>query len=250
MALQKTQGFILRKQDLRETSIILTVYTRDFGKLRLVSKGVRVPEARFMSAYELLALDDIVFYERKKRSLFFLSQCDLINYFPRVRESLDRISYAIYFAEFLDAATPAGDRNKEIYKLLSDSLFLLSSKASPKRVARIFEIKLLSVLGLMPRLKACVACNRAIEKGRVRFSFSSGGVLCEACFAKDKSAKPVLPGTINFISHIENLPFERIKHIKVTRRVGMEVERLLRRFIDYHLDLRLKSMEFIGKVGV
>ncbi|MGB2705285.1 MAG: DNA repair protein RecO [Candidatus Omnitrophota bacterium] len=250
MAVQKTQGFVLRKQDLRETSIILTVYTRDFGKLKLISKGVRAPEARFVSAYELLALDDIVFYERKKRSLFFLSQCDLVNYFPKVRESLERLSYAVYFAEFLDAATSACDRNTRIYELLLNSLFLLSSKASPKRVARIFEIKFLSILGLMPRLKTCAACDRAVEKEGVRFSFSSGGVLCEGCFAKDKNAKPVLAGTVNFIAHIEDLPFERIKHIKVSKRVGVEVERLLRGFINYHLDIRLKSMEFIGKVGV
>lgn len=250
MALQRTQGFVLRKQDVRETSIILTVYTRDFGKLKLISKGVRAPEARFVSAYELLALDDIVFYERKKKNLFFLSQCDLVNYFPKIRESLDRLSHAVYFAEFLDAAAPACDKNEEIYRLLADSLALLSSNASPKRVARIFEIKLLSVLGHMPRLKACAACNKPVKAEKLRFSFPSGGVLCEGCFAKDKSARPVLAGTVNFISHIEDLPFERIKQIKVSRRVGIEVERLLRDFINYHLDLRLRSMEFIGKVGV
>ncbi len=250
MAVQKTQGFVLRKQDVRETSILLTVYTRDFGKLKLMSKGVRAPEARFVGAYELLALDDIVFYERKKKNLFFLSQCDLVNYFPKVRESLERLSYAAYFAEFLDAATQGNEKNAKIYELLLDSLLLLSDKASPKRVARIFEIKLLSVLGFMPRLKVCAACEAAPGKGKVRFSFSLGGVLCEACFAKDKSARPVLAGTLNFISHIKDLPFGRIKHIKVSRGVGVEVERLLRSFIDYHLDLRLKSREFMRKVGV
>jgi len=250
MAVQKTRGFVLRKRDIRETSILLTVYTRDFGKLKLISKGVRAPEARFISAYELLALDDIVFYERKKKNLFFLSQCDLVNYFPKVRESLERLTYAAYFAEFLDAATRGHEKNAKIYELLSDSLFLLSSGASPKRVARIFEIKLLSILGLMPRLKVCAACEAAPEKGKARFSFSLGGALCEGCFAKDKSAGPVLDGTLNFISHIKDLPFERIKNIKVSKGVGVEVDRLLRSFINYQLDLRLKSREFMEKVGV
>ncbi len=250
MAVQKTQGFVLRKQDIRETSILLTVYTRNFGKLKLISKGVRAPEARFVSAYELLALDDIVFYERKKKNLFFLSQCDLINYFPRIRESLERLSYAAYFADFLDSATASREKNPRIYELLSNSLFLLSGNASPKRVARIFEIKLLAILGLMPRLRECVSCERVPGKEKARFSFSLGGVLCENCFVKDKSAGPVLAGTLNFISHIRNLPFERIKQIKVSKRVGAEVEKLLRGFINYHLDLRLKSREFIGKVGL
>ena len=235
---------------MRETSVLLTVYTRDFGKLKLFSKGVRSPESRFVSAYEPLALDEIVFYERKRKNLFFLSQCDLINYFPKLRASLERLSYAVYFAEFLDEATQIGEKNGKIFELLSDSLLLLSEKASPKRVARIFEIKLLSILGLMPRLKACAVCDKKPGEGRVRFSFSLGGVLCEGCFAKDKSARAVLAGTLNFISHVRGLPFEKIKHVKVSKRVGAEVERLLRSFVNYHLDLRLKSREFMEKIGV
>ena len=70
MAIQKTQGFVLRRDDLRETSVILTVYTRDFGKLKLITKGVRSPEQRSLSSYELFALDEIVFYEKRKKNIF------------------------------------------------------------------------------------------------------------------------------------------------------------------------------------
>ena len=250
MAVQKTKGFILRREDVRETSVLLTLYTRDFGKLRLVSKGVRSPEQRFVSAYELFALDEIVFYEKKRRNFFLLSQCELVSFFPEARESLDRLSYATYFVELLDRVTTIGDKNYRLYELLLNSLELISTSASPKRVARIFEIKLLSILGFMPRLKSCTSCGKDLKDERVRFSLSSGGVLCERCFAKDRKARPILRGTINFISHIEKLPFDKIKHIKVAKGVGTEVERLLKSFINYHLDIRLKSMEFIGKVGL
>ncbi len=250
MAVQKTQGFVLRRQDLRETSLSLVMYTRDFGKLRLITKGVRAPEQRFAGAYELFALDAIVFYERKKKNFFLLSQCELIDFFPRIRESLDKISYATYFSELLDSVTQVGDSNPALYRLLSDALKLLSGNASVKRVARIFEIKLLSALGLMPGLRICTGCGRKPEKGKVRFSLASGGILCERCSSQSGSARPVLQGTLNFISHIKDLPFEKIKHVKVTNLVGSEVERLLKSFINYHLDIRLKSREFIEKIGV
>lgn len=250
MAVEKTRGFILTREEIGETSLLLTVYTRDFGKLKLISKGVRTPGEKFISAYELFALDDIVFYERKKKGFYLLSQCELINFFPEVREALDRLSYAIYFVELLNSVTQAGDENFKLYELLLNCLELLSGRASPKRVTRIFEIRLLTLLGLMPRLKSCVNCGRVSEKGRARFSLSSGGVLCERCFARDRKAGPLLAGTINFISDIENLPFDRIKRIKVTKRVGGEVERLLKSFINYHLDIRPKSMAFMEKIGV
>lgn len=250
MAIQKTRGFILKRQDIRETSILFTAYTRDFGKLKFISKGVRIPEQRFVSAYELFALDEIVFYEKKKKNFFLLSQCELLDFFPEVRKSFDRISYAIYLIELLDSITPVGEKNTVLYELLFNSLEFLSTNASPRRVARIFEIKLLSVLGHMPGLKSCASCDGKLAGRRPRFSVSEGGMLCEACLKKDKNARPVLAGSINFISHIEALPFNKIRHVKVAKSVGREVERLLRDFINYHLDIRLKSREFIEKVGV
>lgn len=250
MAIQKNRGVVLRRDELRETSLILTVFTRDFGKLKLISKGVRSPDQRFISAYELFAHIETVFYEKKKKDFFFLSQCELVNFFSKIREDFDRLSYAVYLVELLDSSTAFGDKNPALYDLLLDSLELLSGSASPKRVTRIFEIKLLSELGQMPQLKTCSECGSDFGANkRYRFSFSLGGVLCEKCFEKDKSAAPILPGTIRFMSRIESLPFEKTKQIKVVRSVGSEVEEFLKNFIRYHLDIRLKSLEFITKTG-
>ncbi|MFH1594081.1 MAG: DNA repair protein RecO [Candidatus Omnitrophota bacterium] len=250
MAIQKCLAFVLKREEVRETSILLTVYTEEFGKLKLISKGVRSPEQRFISPYEIYSLIEIVFYERKKRGYFLLSQCELIDFFPGIRESLERISYATYFIELLNGVSSLGDKNTKLFDLLSNSLQFLSSKASPKRVARIFEIKLLSVLGLMPRIKTCVNCDEKPQSGIERFSLAMGGILCSKCFNADTKARPMLRGTVNFITHIENLPFEKVKHIKVATRVGIEVEDVLKNFIYYHLDIRPKSRMFIEKIGV
>ena len=250
MAIQRTRGFVLKREDIRETSVLLTMYTRDFGKIRLISKGARIPEHKFVSAYELLALDDIVFYQKRKNVFFLLSQIELIDFFSRVRLSLERIAYGVYFAELLNLVTPFGEKNKKLYELMFDSLKFLSQGASPKRAARVFEIKMLSELGQMPTLESCASCNAKTENEKTRFSISLGGVICESCYGKDNRARSVSPGTINFISHIRRLPFDRIKQIKVSKKVGFEVEMFLRSFIGYHLDIRPRSMEFINKVGV
>jgi len=247
MAIQKTECIILRRDEFRETSIILTVYTKDFGKLKLISKGVRSPEQKFISAYELFSLSDIVFYEKKKKGILLLSQCELRDFFPKVRESLDRLSYATYFVELVNSVTPFGEKNKKLYELLKNCLQLLSTKASSKRVARILEIKLLSILGFMPRMKSCSGCDKEVKKVS-RFSFSLGGVLCEDCIKKDRGARVVLPGTIKFISHINELEFSRTANIKVASAVGKDTERLLNSFIRYHLDIRLRSLDFIKKL--
>ncbi|MDD3904969.1 MAG: DNA repair protein RecO [Candidatus Omnitrophica bacterium] len=246
MAIQKTEGILLRRQDLRETSLILTFYTRDFGKIKGIVRGVRGsrPGTIGGASMEIFALDDIVFYERRKSDIFTISQCDLLDFFAPVRESLEKTAYAAYLIELIDSITALGDKSAEAFELLLNSLRLLGGDVSTKRVVRIFEIKLLNILGLMPTLSSCTACGGEVDSV-ARFSLRNGGLICKKCLSSDRDARPILQGTVKFIEHIRALPFERVARIKVTSEVGHELERTLRRFLDYHIERRLKTVEFL-----
>lgn len=248
MAIQKTEGILLRRQDLRETSIILTFYTRGFGKVKGIVRGVRGPRGQSGgAALEIFSLDEIVFYERKRSDIFTISQCDLVDYFSPVRESLEKLSYATYMAELTDSVTSLGDRNDDAFELLLDSLRLLSADASPKRAARIFEIKLLYLMGLMPSMEVCAGCGGKVEPGS-RFSVTHGGLICKECAKSDRQTHPILPGTAKFIEHVLSSPFDRAARVKVAAAVGKELETILRRFLDYHIERRLKTVQFIREI--
>jgi DNA repair protein RecO (recombination protein O) len=249
MAIQKTEGILLRRQDLRETSLILTFYTRDFGKIKGIVRGVRGPHAQYGGgSLEVFAYDAIVFYERKRSEFYTTSQCDLIEFFNPIRESLDRLAYAAYMVELLDSVTSLSDKNEEVFRLLLNSLRLMAGESSAKRVARIFEIKLLGLLGIMPSLALCASCGGDIA-GDARFSFRQGGLICKLCFNADKNAVAILPGTVKFIEHIRNSPFEKVARIKVAAKVGEELEGILRKFLDYHIERRLKTIEFLKEIA-
>ena len=103
-----------------------------------------------------------------------------------MREDILKTSYACYFAELVNTLTAEKDKNEEIFDLLLRSLTLLKGSASPKRISRILEIKLLMISGLMPRLDRCVLCEKQIDfKGasfdKTRFSYKSGGLICKDC---------------------------------------------------------------------
>ncbi len=245
MTIQKSEALILRKQELRETSLIVTFYTRDFGKIKGILRGVRGSRgSQGGAALEIFSRDDIVFYDRKKGDIFTVSQCDLAEFFSPARESLDRLAHATYMIELLDSVTTLGDANPEAYDLTVNSLKLLCTDASAKRVARIFEIKLLSLIGLMPAMTECASCGGALD-GAARFSLRNGGLLCKTCLGADKSARPMLPGTVKFIEYIQNSPFDKIDRVKVSQDVGRELEQVLRRFLDYHIERRLRTVEFM-----
>jgi DNA repair protein RecO (recombination protein O) len=248
MPIQKSDGILLRRQDLRETSILLTFYTRDFGKIKGIVRGVRGPRACFGGgAFELFALDGIIFYERKGGEIFTISQCDLLNYFNPIRMSLEKLSYAAYMVELLDSVTSLSDKNSEVFDLTLNSITLLEGISSSKRAARIFEIKLLSLLGLMPNLDQCASCGKKAGSNP-RFSLQHGGLICKDCLSTDRMAVSILPGTVKFMEHIRSSSFERAAMVKVSAEVGRELERLLRRYLDYHIERRLKTIQFIKEI--
>ena len=149
--------------------------------------------------------------------------------------------------ELLDSVTTLGDNNREVYDLLLNSLRLLSGQASAKRVARIFEIKLLGLLGLMPNLRECANCGG--QPGvNPRFSLHHGGLICKQCLDTDKMAVSILPGTVKYMEHIRSSSFDRAAMVRVSSEVGKDLERALRRFLDYHIERRLKTVQFIKDI--
>lgn len=245
MPIQKSEAIVLRRQPLRETSLILTFYTRDFGKIKGILRGVRGARGQYGGgSFEILSLDEIVFYDRKKGDIFTTSQCDLVEFFNPIRRSLEKLAYAAYMAELLDSVTTLGDKNEQVFELLLNSLRLLSGDTSSRRAARIFEIKLLSLLGIMPTLESCANCGKRVDSS-AKFSVTQGGLICVNCLASDRNAHTIMQGTVKFIEHIRALPFEKVARVKVADAVGKELEATLRKFLDYHIERRLKTLEFI-----
>lgn len=249
MAIQKSEGIILRRQELRETSLILNIYTRDFGKIKGIVRGVRGSRGQGSSggSLELFSYDEIVFYERKRSDIYTVSQCDLVEFFLPIRESLEKLAYANYIIELVDSVTALGDKNPQVFGLLLNSLKLLAGESSPRRVTRIFEIKFLHLLGLMPTLELCANCGNRVDAG-AKFSFRHGGLICKACLAVDSQARPILQGTVKFIEHIRTSPFDRLARVKVAAEVGKELEGILRKYLDFHIERRLKTLEFLKEI--
>ena len=253
MSATKTEAFILKTQDYRDTSLLVDFYTRDFGKVKGIVKGIRDARARYGSTLEPFSLNEILFYKRKRGGdLHQVTQVELIDLFPEVREDLERLSYASYFTELLNQLVEAEEPAPEIFDLVRDCLRFLTSGASAKRCARIFEIKLFEHLGLLPEIKACVICRvPAQELELAYFNVSLGGIQCKDCAAKKGTGTslPVSKGTLHFLGHVCRAEVKELQHVKVSQGVGEELEKILRRFTDFHLSNKLKSLVFMEKLG-
>lgn len=245
MPAQSLEGIILRKYYLRETSFILVIFTKEFGKIKGVIKGVRDPYPQFAGNFEPFTRCRFLFYKKKKQQMDLITHCETLDYFSSVKKDIERLTYANYFIELVDNVTAANDPNERLYDSLAGSLRLLGTESSPKRASRIFELKILSALGLTPQVEACVLCGALAQTGAV-FSAALGGLVCSECSNRAvEGSMPISLGAVNFMSKIIGCDMEKASRIKVSGQVGRETQEALASFLEYHVGRASRSMSFL-----
>lgn len=245
MAIITSEAILLRKTELRETSFILNFFTRESGKIVGVIKGVRSPQPQFGALFEIFSLDKIVFYERKRGDVFTISQCELVDYFSGIRKDFKKVSYASYFMEMIDTIAVQGERNEEMFDVLIQALKSLERSQNPDDVKRVFELKILKINGLMPSLKECMICKDSDLSGSIRFSIKSGSVICPNCSAREYTV-PISMDVIHFIDSMVSLPMNEVLDVDGSDVITKEVDGLIKNFINFHIQKRFKSVEFMG----
>ena len=209
MAIQKSEAILLRKKDLRETSLILAFYTRDFGKVNGVLKGARGSRARSGMNPLFFSLDHIVFYENKRSSFFIISQYETQRIFLNILKDWDRASAAYYLLELADALTEPGEKSEPVFENLLRSLESLDNKKEPGAIARLFEVKFLMELGLWP--------------GHESFDLTKGAMSSLLCFEKEE--------------------WQKAAKIKLTCEVGDEIKNVTGKIISDNLERPLKTVK-------
>jgi len=183
MSSEKATALVLRVVEFSETSSIVTLFTREFGKVRGLAKGARRPKSSFESALDLLSLCRIVFLRKSSDSLDLLTEAKLERRFRAAGRDLSSLYAAYYVAELLAELTDDGDPHPELFDAACQTLAALGALGSPVATVLLrFELNALRLLGHMPQLDACVECGREVNnEQRVAFGQLAGGVLCARC---------------------------------------------------------------------
>src|SRR5262249_52027474 len=157
---------------------IATLWTREFGKVRVLAKGGRRLKSNFESALDLLTLCSIVFLRKSSGGLDLLTEAQVAERFPRLRTDLPGLYAAYYVAELLADWTEDYDPHPSLFDEAVETLRTLGTPetAPGPRLAR-FEMVLLRELGYSPILETCAVCTKLPESG-LSFSAAAGGVLC------------------------------------------------------------------------
>jgi DNA repair protein RecO (recombination protein O) len=193
MAAEKALALVLRTTDWSETSRIVTLWTREFGKVRALAKGGRRLKSNFENALDLLTLCRIVFLRKSSGSLDLLTEAQVVMRFTPLRTDLPALYAAYYVAELLADWTEDYDPHPILFdeaRQMLEDLGHPGSAAGPRRAR--FDLVLLRELGYSPVLESCAACGAAVGgPGPLAFSPAAGGVLCPACRAQHRDRRPL-----------------------------------------------------------
>jgi DNA repair protein RecO (recombination protein O) len=247
MAIIKTEAIILKRKDLRETSLLVHFFTLEMGKIIGELKGIRKEPRKFASTVEIFSLNEIVVYHSRHSSIHLVSQCDNLNNFFPLRSDIHRIAQASFLMELIDAVMQLEDKNTAIFRLTLETLNALCRTDNPDKIMMICKIKALGLSGFKPHLDSCVSCGSK-NFGQIKFSLALGGLLCARCNKLDGGARPILKGTIATIIHIEKNDFAHNMKLGLNPQIKRELDLVLDSFINFHLGRELKSQKTLLKL--
>jgi DNA repair protein RecO (recombination protein O) len=185
MAAEKTRAIVLRATPFGETSSVVGIYCREFGKLRALAKGAWRPKSGFDGGLDLLSTSQVLVLRKSSGGLDLLTEASLESRF-RVGTSLTAVLGGLHVAELLDALTADADPQPELFDVAHATVRRLSGwSGDDSPVATILvalELALLRLTGHGPVLTHCAECHGSLPaSGRTAFAMLDGGTVCDRC---------------------------------------------------------------------
>jgi DNA repair protein RecO (recombination protein O) len=244
MPLVRTQGIVLRTRDLGEHDRLVTLYTRDLGRLTAVARGARRLRSRFGGALELFTWGEAVGFEREGRELVRLDAFDIHRSFRTLREDLERLGQGARMVEAILRLTAERDAQPACFVLTLRALRALET-GRPIRVYLAFALRLLDLLGHRPRLDRCVGCDRRVGTTAVCFEAADGGVVCEACGSA--GAVALAPRALGVLRGLQAAAWEARLAARIPPAVEGEVAALLDGYLAALSGAALRTPRFLAQ---
>ena len=197
-----TQGLVLREVNYKEADKILTVLTRDLGKKTVKARGCRRKNSRLAAGSQLLVYSEVTLNQRG--DFWELAEADPQQQFWRVRQDIETLALASYFAEVTERTCQEGEDASEVLSLVLNSLYALDTLKKPRALVKAaFELKLLSITGYEPLLEGCAVCG-AQSPQAPRLHLSQGVLHCAGCrgLMGEGVSMPLSPAALAAARHI------------------------------------------------
>lgn len=246
MAKETTDALVLDIMDFRETSCFITAYTEKFGKITLISKGMRKPNSPLTGKLEPFTRGILHFYLHENRTIYLLSEFTPAIYPQTIRNSYDRIVSSFLVSEITRKITMEFHSHPRFFQLLVQTIQLLNDEKihALQDLIRIFEIKSIALHGYQPNLQSCNLCGAQTDELRY-FSARHGGSICKKCGTAIKGKLSMSRGTLTFMEKALHIPDHKIGSLTASKTINRELKKITHAVFQYYFEREFNSLKLL-----
>ncbi len=233
MPTYQADAIVLHRLDYGDADRILTLLTREHGKLAAIAKGARRSKTRVGSSLDLFGRSRMML--AKGRNLDVVAQVERRGDVRNIAGDLWRTAYACLVSEIADKVLEDRHPVDDVFELVASTLDRLNDP-------------MLDLLGYAPQLLDCAGCSKPLPEADAWFSPLLGGVLCRTCGGHDQAGSPVSVNSLKVLRVMAGDQAELYDRLRLPDPVIDQVEQALEAQLESHLDRRLKSLDFIRSV--
>ncbi len=220
----------------------VVILTKEQGKIAAFAKGARRPNNHLAGAVNPFSFGEFTLYAG--RSSYTIQSASITNYFAELREDIVGAYYGFYFLEFAGFYTEEGNDEREMLKLLYQTMKALVNEKIPNRLIRyIFELRALCINGQGPQVFQCISCGD--QERPALFSVKKGGLVCSSCMQDVADGMELDTSTLYTLQYIESSRIEKLYTFIVSGKVLDELGRLMERYLDVYAEKQFKSLEIL-----
>jgi DNA repair protein RecO (recombination protein O) len=244
--LYTVNAIVLKRINLGETDRIVTMLSREKGKIAGVAKGSRKAISRLSGASEVFICAR--YQLATGRNLDVITQVDIRESFPRIHSDLFRIAYTAYLIEVVDRFTDDEEYCPNLFDLLLSTLFLMERPNDPEIVSRMFDLQFMREIGYEPVLDMCLRCSEPLGEANNAFSPSLGGMVCRKCGYLPDDSIPLSDESRNVMIQLLNADASELEQISISKTSLDQIGRAMRWYVRFRAERDLKSMEFLQTI--
>ncbi len=185
MPVHRCEAIVLRRTRFSESSLIIVLFSREFGRIEALAKGCRRAKSPMHGHLDLFAVEDVLVYERSRGGLDLVTEAFMIEEFASLRRSAPCFVAACVLAEVMLASCMTRDPHPRAFSVLRQGLRQMRNSHDVARVTLVTLMGILGALGFSPRLDFCAECGDKLPADAfVRLAGIKGGLLCRSCAKK------------------------------------------------------------------
>lgn len=240
-----SRGIILKGLDYRDGDKIVTVFSEEAGKIKAIARGVKKNRSSLRACVQTFCHS--FFHFRRGKEMDLITQGKLLDFYGNLREDMQGTLQTVYIMEVIDQVTLERAPLPGFYQHLTGLLENMNEKGCHPLYIRYFELLLLTALGYRPIWHRCMICNRS-DNILTHFNIAEGGMICTEC-GTGRGELFLLSGeSLGILKNLDQVPLPVIARIKASPSSLLQLEHILEKYMEYHLEKHFQMKDTIKKL--